>query len=610
MGRDTIPKMSSRLEIQWTPIPNRFITWGSDLNLYEVEQLGDNSTAPLKLSSSTGAHLLATNPNHHYVKCIDVYPKADNDILLALGLANGKVVLSTFGPSFYDLQGVAGKDLVPRHPRACNVVAWNPCEPNKLACGLEKYRSDYSVLLWDINAPTRLSMSQNLSEMARPVAEYGLSEVAHSLAWFKGNPKLLAVGMNLKSIKILDFRDAAKVASSTLTKAVYGVCMNPNDDTYMASYMDHQINVWDTRNFEKPILNHLNLKPVLKLSWCPTKHNLLGALLRESSSVNLYDIEHTSLANEEAEPSVLERIVTPGTLPNITSFTWHSTDENRFLAVTMTGTICDYTVFDRITLNYAPNSNVTWTYGHKTIKYVDESNAVHRVLEDVSSKMKSRAKTSYGLKSKLGENAQLIEDPMLAKVWQWLELSSKLSSQGSLRGCGSKHPGIKSFLKLDGPPIKSELVSVPWYELGLQNCHGLVRFYRHEDRERTVHLCGWNFDFKDDGTVEKCLEKLERDGQHTRAAAIATFSLNVRVAIGVLQRSTDSNLQTFGMALAGFTDDKTSVWRQNSVSYKEKISDGYLRAIFEFLFTENYNYDSILQNGGICVEDRIAFACW
>lgn len=65
----------------------------------------------LKLSTTTGANLLATNSNHHYVKCIDIYPKSESDLLLAIGQANGRVTLSTFGPSVYDTQGLTGKDL-------------------------------------------------------------------------------------------------------------------------------------------------------------------------------------------------------------------------------------------------------------------------------------------------------------------------------------------------------------------------------------------------------------------------------------------------------------------------------------------------------------------
>lgn len=39
--------MSTRLEIQWTPILNRFITWGPDISLYEVGHLCENSARRL-----------------------------------------------------------------------------------------------------------------------------------------------------------------------------------------------------------------------------------------------------------------------------------------------------------------------------------------------------------------------------------------------------------------------------------------------------------------------------------------------------------------------------------------------------------------------------------
>lgn len=122
----------------------------------------------------------------------------------------------------------------------------------------------------------------------------------------------------------------------------------------------------------------------------------------------------------------------------------------------------------------------------------------------------------------------------------------------------------------------------------------LFSYLRHEDREKAIHLCGWNFDNKDDNSMYKCFEKFEKEQNYTRAAAIAVFSLNMRVAIGILQKSSDNNLRTFGMALAGFTDDKTSVWRQNSIAYRARISDPYLRAVFDFLFVENHNYDCIM----------------
>lgn len=57
------------------------------------------------------SNLLATISNIHYIKCIDIYPQPEEDILLAIGQANGKVVLNTFGPSVFDSLGYSGKEL-------------------------------------------------------------------------------------------------------------------------------------------------------------------------------------------------------------------------------------------------------------------------------------------------------------------------------------------------------------------------------------------------------------------------------------------------------------------------------------------------------------------
>lgn len=72
------------------------------------------------------------------------------------------------------------------------------------------------------------------------------------------------------------------------------------------------------------------------ISW-PFRYNLLSSLQRDSSVVNLYDIQHTMVGNEEVEPSVLERVIVPGSPHNITSYSWHSRDENRFLTIALSG---------------------------------------------------------------------------------------------------------------------------------------------------------------------------------------------------------------------------------------------------------------------------------
>lgn len=60
----------------------------------------------------------------------------------------------------------------------------------------------------DLNGSNRLSMNTVAPavELAKPIAELGVSESTHSLAWFNSNSKLMAVGMNMKNIKLIDVR--------------------------------------------------------------------------------------------------------------------------------------------------------------------------------------------------------------------------------------------------------------------------------------------------------------------------------------------------------------------------------------------------------------------
>lgn len=57
----------------------------------------------------------------------------------------------------------------------------------------------------DITFSSRSNKAASL-DSARPVAEFGMSDSTQSLAWMKGNSKVMAVGMNLKNIKLIDLR--------------------------------------------------------------------------------------------------------------------------------------------------------------------------------------------------------------------------------------------------------------------------------------------------------------------------------------------------------------------------------------------------------------------
>ena len=84
-------------------------------------------------------------------------------------------------------------------------------DPNLIVSGLDKYRTDHSVLLWDIqksplNSERAHHHTNVQADSVKPIAEAGVSETTHSLAWFNNQSRCLVAGINNKQLKIIDFR--------------------------------------------------------------------------------------------------------------------------------------------------------------------------------------------------------------------------------------------------------------------------------------------------------------------------------------------------------------------------------------------------------------------
>ena len=77
---------------------------------------------------------------------------------------------------------------------------------------------------------------------------------------------------------------------------------------------------------------------------------------------------------------------------------------------------------------------------------------------------------------------------------------------------------------------------------------------RSEERSRALRLCGWPHD-SEVSTLGPILEKLQADGQVSRAASLAIFHMKIRKAIKILTRSgqqkNDVSFQLVALALAG-----------------------------------------------------------
>ncbi|CAL1286700.1 unnamed protein product [Larinioides sclopetarius] len=547
-------------------------------------------------------------------------------------MATGRVVLESLDPISSRDAEIVGREFIPKQSRSCNCVSWNPFEANVLISGLDKHRGDNCILVWDVTRSSflpsaidavtsfdrRSMFSLDSTSVPKPVLEFGQSESTQSVHWFRNNPKLFVCGMSLKYLRLYDTRDGSKHQESTTSKAVYNLCVDPDVEHRLASSVDNCFVLWDVRNFEKPVVTINEPKPVTKLCWSPTRSGLLAVLCKDASTINLYDIQ--SPAGDEVEPAVVERNLQPFTSHSIMSFAWHPSNENRMLTISQNNQLLDYTIFDRITLNWSPTSEIVWTYGRKILQCVDSRDEFYSCLNDISVKMRKRACQGYGLKMpKIWMNAELADDPNLNGVWMWLDLVKGVEADTKKRSHHRHHPkyeGVYSVICGENGSTtcsQSEPLRVTWRGINITETR--IFKYCSEERERALQLCGWGADFESN-SFSKFIDRLEADGQFSRAATIAVFNVELRKAIRILSKGATSrsyrgsaDLNAIAMGLAGYTQEKTALWREVSSNLKSNLVDPYLRAMFAFLTSEDDNFEEILNEQQIAVQDRMAFAC-
>ncbi|XP_064648261.1 GATOR2 complex protein MIOS-B-like isoform X2 [Lineus longissimus] len=625
---------SIKTDVLWSPNHvDKYMTFGTDLSLFQVEKISyGQGKVDNRLSDDTYGTLLSSNTSHQYMKCVAWCPRAVPDHLVAVGQANGRVVLTSFGKGGTgDPEGLTGKQFVPKHPRQCNALCWNPLEPTLLAESLEKHRVDYSILIWDVNSRPMVSGpvtperghvdSTERNIITKPVVELGPGETTLSFNWSPHEPKTLVAGMNNKFLRIYDLRDTTHPRNVALNKAVHGITVDPHCEYRLASFVDNQVLIWDVRSFDKPVLTFQETRGVLKIAWCPTRFGLLASLAKESSVVKLYDVQHSGLGSDELEPAIIERLVHPYGHNAVSSFAWHPTDENRMLTVSPTGFLRDVRIFERIALTWSPSMYLLWSCGKKIVECVPDERVEE--ADDISMVMKMRAKMGYGLKESVWKNAKFA-DETLKNVWYWLDLMKNLQVEGRIKGSAKsiqKVYGAKAVLRGELNPTgscnKSEMIpNVPWVGIETNKYSNHLKMYRSEERTKAMELCGWDFD-RGDSSLRIFLENLESRDEYERAATISLFSLKMRLAIDVLKKggvatgsaNGKSNLNMVAMAISGYADDRNPLWKEMCGALRSELHNPYLRGMFAFLTSESDNFEDVVNESGMALQDRVAFAC-
>ncbi|XP_037785674.1 GATOR complex protein MIOS-like [Penaeus monodon] len=615
---------SVRVDVQWSPVAeDQFLTWGSDLQLYQVQEVSPTEIVQLprlRLGPKTAASLLSTNNDLQYIKCVAWCPGLETDQsnqLIAVGQANGKVALTSFS-KVPDPRGIKGREFIPKHSRAVNSLAWSTQEPKLLSAGLDKVRTDHSVVVWDVtrtSQPPSYTFDQRNSsagENIKPLIEFGLAEASHSVAFSLHASGTLLTGMNNKHIKIFDLREG-KLITTVSTKAVYGICTDPHNEHRFASYVENQVHIWDIRNIERPILYLDASKPISKLAWCPSRVGLLASLSRDSAAVRIYDILHYNMGGEDQEPAVLTRSINTDTNTSLSAFCWHPTHENRILTASYTGKLVDYYVQERITLNWSSStsSSLIWTHGKKTLYYLDSQHPVYSNFDDISIAIMSRAQKKYGLyEDNLATNGEVTGDMSLRDLWSWLDAARSLVTAGNFKlpgGVPYRYQGVLSLLTMG--ELMSDVVNKPWVGLDLQK-PPTCKVFRCEERSRALELCSWGFE--NEAVLTSFLAQLENAGNYTRAAAVAVFNQRIKQAIQILQKGAavkEPTLNSTAMALSGFTEDRKALWRETCMMLRSQLTDPYLRAMFAFLTDDADSFDPVLGETDMAIQDRVAFAC-
>jgi len=703
--------------IEWIfGLDDRLMTWSNDLKLYRIrpetnplQQSIDGIASEtwnmnrVQLSQDSVAELECQVPDPpHYIRCAQVFPGLvqGSDVRFAVGQASGKVTLMSFDEVNREANHTHTHVIQEFGPkvqgRICNDLAWNAKRPNLLAAGYEKSRHDAGVLVFDTNAglsgyqstypatPSvhlgsplgivgKMTSGESLPN-ATAVTEIGPGDTCHSISWFREQPDLLIFGINSKNLKVHDLRmsGTVKAAMINYTRLVYGVCVDPWLDYRVASHHENQVAIWDTRNFERPIVTLQQVQKIAKLSWSPTRSGLLASVVEGGKNIRLHDIQSWAVMTEDGDPAVIEREVKCSNLQNtenqalpmevaqqsistnpehdtISGFAWHPKQESVLVCVMNSGRLAKCAVPERMTPAWSSSHALVWP-NTGTLRMFDIGSPLYHHVTDISVQIRERAELNIFNNDMTVSSLQSYVDHSTIEAWKWVEkcrlLMQDLSFKNQFPGSITV-PGVRSALGLDRhssspSPVGSSVVSSlnsditysQWnsahgYLPGSRNEHmmdpdgwhgeRLKKIYRGAARERTLKICQWG---SDDQELRKFLKLLEDKGGYSRAATIAIFCLQIRLATQILQRGGekhDRELSVVAMALSGFNEERSgALWREMVAATAKNMTDPYLRAMFTFLLaisnpgpSQNHSGTSLedVLDEDILTSDKVGYSC-
>lgn len=263
-------------------------------------------------------------------------PHPTHPSILAIGLSTGRTTIHSLSPStLITSPNIPNNPLATlqiKHSRPVTSLSFSPLDPNYVAAGLERHRSDHSLLVWDVADAIASSPSEGSGNWTRPgeridvtnahmtsriseprhLQAYCASELVNSCAFLPASYLLLG-STNNRQIRLFDLRsshsttqikDAAAAGAGAVlqyqTRAVYGLTPHPTRTERFASFELGQtgsvVRIWDTRRSGE-ILSFEVGDAVMGLEW---RGDSLGVGSRDGG-VNMWEVVSGKGKNEEKD---------------------------------------------------------------------------------------------------------------------------------------------------------------------------------------------------------------------------------------------------------------------------------------------------------------------
>ncbi|GAB1204722.1 hypothetical protein APSETT445_003385 [Aspergillus pseudonomiae] len=214
----------------------------------------------------------------------------------------------------------------------------------------------------------------------------------------------------------------------------------------------------------------------------------------------------------------------------------------------------------------------------------------------------------------------LADDPRLQGFWGWIQRARNDSSNDSMvaNGLDLNYVGVYDIWNNDlgetldtrhlepdaRPDISKVIVNLVREQLNLPETRGCETDYP-EHRRLCLRLCGAAQTHRE---LEELVKTLSADSQHTKAAALAVFQDEAKLAYLALRSHQPTQAhKLLAMAIAGAAKGDTDPdWEDTCAEIAKELTDPYARAILALVSKGDWN--SVIQETTLPLKYRIEVA--